>query len=75
MAVVFELYMIFWQGNGHSRITEQGLNAQLDQGIEDRDIFSPLKSSEARFTTIILPTGTAASAAAGKSCSDKNKDP
>lgn len=35
--------MICWQGNGHSRATEQGLDARLDVGIEDRDIFSPLK--------------------------------
>lgn len=38
-----KLWMICWQGNGHSRATEQGLNARLDVGIEDRDIFSPLK--------------------------------
>lgn len=47
--------MILWQGNGHSRTTAQGLNTQLDKGIEERYIISPL-SSEARFRTIILLT-------------------
>lgn len=72
MALVFEL------GNGHIRTTEQGLNVQLDEGIEDRDVFSPLKSSEARFTTIILPTSTEMPqppSPSGKSCSDTEKDP
>lgn len=71
---VFELCMIFWQGNCHSRTTEQGLNAQLDKGIDDRDIFPQLKSSEARFTTIILPTSTRLpqpAAPAGYSCSGR----
>lgn len=75
---VFEPCMIFWQGNCHSKTTEQGLNAQLDKGIDDRDIFPRLKSSEARFTTIILPTSTRLpqpASPAGKSCSNKEKDP
>lgn len=69
--------MIFWQGNGHSRTTEQGVNDQLDEGIEDRDVFSPLKPSEARFTTIILPTSTELPqppSPAGRNCSDKENE-
>ena len=54
---VLELCMIFWERDRS--------HAQLDEGIEDRDILTPAK---ARFTTIIFPTSTA-------SCSDKEKEP